>query len=71
MLRWARRATLEPAAASEADLRVLRDTGLDDCAILDAVLVVAYFSFVNRIALLLGVQVEQGFEATCGPLPHA
>jgi hypothetical protein len=27
------------------------------------------FSFVNRIALLLGVQMEQGFEATCGPLP--
>ncbi len=71
LLRWARRATLEQAAASEADLCVLRDTGLDDRAVLDAVLVVAYFSFVNRIALLLGVEVERGFEATCGPLPHA
>jgi len=70
LLLWARRAALEPAAASEADVRALRDAGLDDRAVLDAVLVVAYFSFVNRIALLLGIQVEQGFEATCGPLPH-
>jgi uncharacterized peroxidase-related enzyme len=71
LLRWARRAAVEPAAASEADLRALRDAGRDDRAVLDAVLVVAYFSFVNRIALLPGVQVEQGFEATCGPLSHA
>jgi uncharacterized peroxidase-related enzyme len=71
LLRWALRAAVEPAGASEVDVRALRDAGLDDRAVLDAVLVVAYFSFINRIALLLGVQVEQGFEATCGPLSHA
>ncbi len=57
--------------AQSLNPRALRDAGFDDRAVLDAVLVVAYFSFVNRIALLLGVQVERGFEATCGPLPHA
>ena len=36
----------------------LRELGLSDAAILDAVLVTAYFNFVNRIVLSLGVQLE-------------
>jgi uncharacterized peroxidase-related enzyme len=45
----------------ENDNRIiaLRETGLDDRAILDATLVVAYFNFVNRIVMALGVQLEE------------
>jgi alkylhydroperoxidase family enzyme len=49
---------------TEADLEPLRQHGLDDRAILDLALVVAYFAFVNRIAHGLGVELEPG-----GP-PH-
>jgi len=38
----------------------LRETGLDDRAILVVTLVVAYFNFVNRIVMALGVQLEEG-----------
>jgi alkylhydroperoxidase family enzyme len=41
--------------------------GFDDRAILDAALTVAYFSFVNRLVLLLGVEVEKDYASTCGP----
>jgi len=37
----------------------LRQGGLDDRAILDATLVIAYFNFVNRIVLALGVELEE------------
>jgi len=30
-------------------------------------LTVSYFCFVNRLVLLLGVDVEEGFEQTCKP----
>jgi len=63
---WATKATRAPASATEADLAALRAAGLDDRALLDATLTVAYFSFVNRLVLLLGVDVEEGFEETCG-----
>ena len=47
----------EPDA--EADLRPLREQGLSDAAIHDAASVVAYFNFVNRLALGLGVELER------------
>jgi len=63
---WARHATLDPALARDAQLGPLRDAGLDDAAALDAVLTVAYFNFVNRLVLLLGVDLEEDFEDYCG-----
>lgn len=36
----------------------LKTAGLSDAAILDATLVIAYFNFVNRIVLALGVNLE-------------
>ncbi|MFC0264361.1 peroxidase-related enzyme [Fontibacter flavus] len=36
----------------------LKNLGLDDRSILDATLVIAYFNFVNRIILGLGVELE-------------
>ena len=67
LLTWAARATRHPAGATEADLAGLRAAGYDDRALLDAALTVGYFSFVNRLVLLLGVELEPGFEATCAP----
>lgn len=37
----------------------LRVAGLDDAGILDVGLVTAYFNFVNRMVLALGVELEQ------------
>jgi uncharacterized peroxidase-related enzyme len=36
----------------------LRSLGLDDRAVLDAVLIIGYFNFVNRLVLGLGVHLE-------------
>ncbi len=43
-----------------ADTDRLREAGLTDEAIHDAASIVAYFNFVNRIALGLGVELETG-----------
>lgn len=51
--------TLNPENLKEAILlNKLKEIGLSDAAILDATLVVAYFNFVNRIVLTLGVEIE-------------
>jgi uncharacterized peroxidase-related enzyme len=67
LLRWAQRAAFAPATCSEDDVSELRAHGFDDRAILDAALTVAYFSFVNRLVLMLGAELEPGYEATCAP----
>ncbi len=67
LLAWAARTTKHAASADEADLAGLRAVGYDDRSLLDAALTVGYFNFVNRLVLLLGVQLEPGFEATCAP----
>jgi hypothetical protein len=46
---------------AEADVERLRETGLDDRAIVDANQVVAYFNYVNRVADGLGVELETGW----------
>ena len=65
LLRCARTAALRPCDCSESDLQSLRSLGFDDKAILDAALTVAYFSFVNRLVLVLGVDVEEDYASTC------
>lgn len=50
--------TRAPGAMAEADLSPLRAQGLTDAEILDTAQVAAYFNFVNRIVLALGVAVE-------------
>ncbi|MFQ5549048.1 MAG: peroxidase-related enzyme [Woeseia sp.] len=51
----AEKLTSAPSAMTESDLDPLRAEGLTDQDILDITLIVAYFNFVNRIALGLGV----------------
>lgn len=52
---FARKLTRAPGSSSAGDVESLRAVGLAD-AVLLANLVVAYFNFVNRIALGLGVE---------------
>lgn len=67
LLDWAARATSLPGAASESDISMLRALGLSDRAILDAILTVGYFNYVNRLVLATGLAVEPDFEKTCRP----
>ncbi|MAT95978.1 MAG: hypothetical protein CL608_02325 [Anaerolineaceae bacterium] len=50
------------------DLETLRQQGFDDRAIHDAVQVIAYFNYINRIAHGLGVEPEN-FIRPWGQLP--
>lgn len=56
---FAEKLTREPRRCSESDLVSLREHGLDDRALHDVVLVIAYFNFVNRIAAGLCVALEE------------
>lgn len=51
--------TRTPHAVTAADLEPLRAVGLSDRGIHDLAAVVAYFTFVNRIAEGLGVTPEE------------
>jgi alkylhydroperoxidase family enzyme len=53
--------TRSPAAA-EDDVMKMREAGLSDEAIHDAVAITSYFNFVNRIALGLGVELEDEYK---------
>ena len=55
IVRHAEKLTDVPGAMTESDLGELRAVGLSDRDILDLTLITAYFNFVNRIALGLGV----------------
>ena len=55
IVRHAEKLSTAPGAMVESDLDELRAVGLTDRDILDLTLVTAYFNFVNRIALGLGV----------------
>jgi uncharacterized peroxidase-related enzyme len=65
LLQWAGLAARDPTACGEAGIETLKAHGFDDRAILDATLTVAYFSYVNRIVLLLGVRLEDDYARTC------
>lgn len=55
IVRHAEKLTDAPGAMTESDLGELRAAGLSDRDVLDLTLITAYFNFVNRIALGLGV----------------
>ena len=55
IVRHAEKLTNAPDAMTEVDLGELRAVGLSDRDILDLTLIAGYFSFLNRIALGLGV----------------
>ena len=55
---YAEKLTREPAAMTEADLQPLRDAGLDDRAIHNAIQVIAFFNYINRVADAAHVELE-------------
>ncbi len=60
---FAQQITLTPHETSKVVIANLQALGFDDRAILDAVQVIAYFNFVNRFVLSLGVDYSDD-EAT-------
>jgi uncharacterized peroxidase-related enzyme len=50
--------TRDPATISAGDIEALRGHGLTDDAISDAIQVVGYFNYVNRVADGVGIEDE-------------
>lgn len=59
---YAEKLTRTPAQMTAGDLDQLRAVGLSDRGILDAVEVIAYFNYINRVADALGVDLEPEWE---------
>ena len=59
---FAEKLTADPSALSPADLEPLKEVGLDEGEILEAVHVIGYFNHINRIADALGVDPESWME---------
>lgn len=59
LCQYAEALTLSPGEMSSRHIENLRAQGLDDRAILDASQVIAYFNFVNRLVLGLGLATEE------------
>ncbi len=58
MLDYAEKLALRPADIGGADLGPLYDAGLSERDVHDLVQVVAYFSYINRVAEGLGTELE-------------
>lgn len=58
LLAFAEKLTREPWAATRNDLGELRRHGFGDEELLDAVQIISYFNYINRIADGLGVDLE-------------
>jgi NAD(P)H-hydrate epimerase len=63
LLAYALKLTRTPAAMTRDDVDALREHGLDDRAIVDANQVVAYYNYVNRVADVLGGELEPSWPA--------
>ena len=55
---YAVRLTRTPAAVGAADVAELRAHGWGDEAIHDAIQVIAYFNYINRVAEAVGIEDE-------------
>ena len=68
LLAYAERLTTDPRGCGGDDVVALREAGWDDRAIHDAVQIVAYFNYINRVAEGLGVEPEDWIDLTGRPL---
>ncbi len=57
---YAIKLTRAPTSVSESDIQRLRELGLSDRAIHDAVQVISFFNYINRVGDGLSVDLEQG-----------
>ena len=62
LCRYAVKLTLTPAEMTEADIDDLRAHGLSDVAIHEAIQVVSYFNYINRLADAVRVDLEPEME---------
>jgi uncharacterized peroxidase-related enzyme len=58
---FAAKLTREPWAMQEADVEALRAHGLSDQAVLEAIEVVAFFNYTNRLASAMGLQPDEQY----------
>jgi uncharacterized peroxidase-related enzyme len=58
---FAEKLTRVPGEMARADVEALRKAGFDDRAIHDAVQVISYFNYINRVADALGTDPEEFF----------
>ena len=58
LYRFADKLTLRPADVKQEDVDALRAAGWDDDAIVEAVVAVSYYNFINRVSMGLGVVAE-------------
>ena len=62
MLDYAVKLTISPKEVGGSDVLCLKDAGFEDAAVLDICQVTAYYSYVNRLAEGLGVELETHWE---------
>lgn len=69
---FAEKLTLAPHTVSKEDVDTLMGHGFTPRAVADACMIVAYFNFVNRLALGLGVELESYWrpEEVLQPFEH-
>jgi uncharacterized peroxidase-related enzyme len=58
LLRYADKLTRKPFDIDEDDVAAVKKAGWDDAAVRETVLTVAYFNFVNRVSLGLGLVAD-------------
>jgi uncharacterized peroxidase-related enzyme len=63
--------TRESASVSRDDVDALRGHGLDDTAVHDAIQVIAYFNYINRVADAVGIEDEPEWAGDRARRPRA
>jgi uncharacterized peroxidase-related enzyme len=58
LFRFAEKLTKKPDDIAEADIEALKAAGWDDAAVRETVLTVAYFGYINRVSLGLGLVTD-------------
>ncbi len=58
LLEYAQKVTKNPGAGSEPDIKNLRAAGYSDVEIHDAVQIIGYFNYINRVVDALGCDPE-------------
>lgn len=68
---FAVRLTREPASVGAGDIDELRRHGLDDADVHDAIQVIAYFNYINRVADAVGIEDEPEWAGDRARRPRA
>jgi uncharacterized peroxidase-related enzyme len=63
--------TREPSSVRRDDVDALRSHGLDDAAVHDAIQVIAYFNYINRVADAVGIEDEPEWAGDRARRPRA